>query len=165
MKKYTVKLIVNAVKTIEVEADGPYEAQGIAWNIVHDRNYVKDHYTEFKLGDMVGDVRAEEKKARITNVKCEYTGGGYWSYSARYGDLWLDGSVNDYIYLYSENPVDEDGYIKGIDPIYNETAPTWAEILASLATKSADVDDKDEAISCLIEANAGYLDCPCDMDC
>ena len=36
-------------------------------------------------------------KNQITDVYCYYTGGGIYTYSARYGDAWLYGRLDEYI--------------------------------------------------------------------
>lgn len=111
----------------------------------------------FALGDVLRVMDAETIKAIIayyenkieelkalaspqfSDVKCDYTGGGIWVYTAKYGPCWLMGELGGYINAYDEykDPADDDvgDYdYKGhcVDKYIN--MPTWAEILESLET-------------------------------
>lgn len=85
--------------------------------------------------------KIEELKAfaspQFSNVQCDYTGGGVWVYTAKYGPCWLMGELDSYINAYDEykDPADDDvadydyeGHC--VDKYIN--MPTWAEILESL---------------------------------
>lgn len=75
--------------------------------------------------------------SKFEQVKCEYTGGGVWVYSALYnGEVWLYGGLDWYFGSYSipgaeiedEHDADYDAYWKTPSVPY----PTWNEILDSL---------------------------------
>ena len=87
---------------------------------------------------------------KFSNVKCYYTGGGIWVYSAKYGDVWLYGSLDQYITvlkyqgekLYDDQDVlDYYGEVNDLGEIDNpddyiltdnDLYPTWAEVLESI---------------------------------
>lgn len=91
---------------------------------------------------------------KITDVRCYYTGGGVYVYSARYGNLFLYGSLDNYICCYRERGEilfrDEDsceynGWLEQMNQFHLEGTeddyyvspaeidyPTWQDILNSL---------------------------------
>ena len=97
------------------------------------------------------------KAAKLTNVKCYYTGGGIWVYSAKYGNVWLYGSFDGYIsclkaqgekvyndvdvleHYHEENDLgevdDPDSYITEPE---NGVWPTWEQLVSSLKGTEAE---------------------------
>ena len=93
---------------------------------------------------------------QISNVHCYYTGGGIYVYSARYGDAWLYGTLDQYIECFSvrgevlfndESSCEFFGWmdelkaftLSGNEYDYYLAAdqikyPTWQDILDSLRT-------------------------------
>ena len=77
--------------------------------------------------------------AKLTNVTCDYTGGGVWVYSARFNDeVWLYGGLDWYFGSYSIRGSEiEDEHDNDYDLFWKNPSvpfPTWNEILESLRT-------------------------------
>lgn len=77
--------------------------------------------------------------AKLTNVTCDYTGGGIWVYSARFNDeVWLYGGLDWYFGSYSIKGSEiEDEHDSDYDSYWMNPSvpfPTWNEILQSLRT-------------------------------
>lgn len=100
-----------------------------------------------------------ETKKKITDVKCLYTGGNIWTYSARFGDLWLDGRLDECVEVYTDNPLDEEGCLKENVGFLmtEEEAPTWLEILKSILDDDALTQDVEGAVVSLVEYNGRNL--------
>ena len=74
---------------------------------------------------------------QISDVRCDYTGGGIWVYTAKYGPAWLIGTLDTYINAYdeyvdtnSEEASDYDYEAHCVDKYL--VMPTWGDILDSL---------------------------------
>lgn len=75
--------------------------------------------------------------ARLTNVTCDYTGGGIWVYSALFNnEVWLYGSLDWYFGSYSIKGSEiEDEHDNDYDSFWKNPSvpfPTWLEVLLSL---------------------------------
>ena len=74
---------------------------------------------------------------QISEVHCDYTGGGIWIYSAKYGPAWLIGTLDTYINAYDEyvDPNSEEASEYDWDAHCVDKyviMPTWGDILNSL---------------------------------
>lgn len=101
----------------------------------------------------------------ITDVICDYTGGGIYCYKARCGELWLYGSLDQYVCAYDADPCPNDDWDDAdfdfethyVEPDF--PLPSWNLILESL--KDCPVADARET---LIYWNKNWMDKPCNHD-
>ena len=123
---------------------------------------------------------------KIREVTCVYTGGGIWVYHAKYGKLWLYGSLDSGIDAYDADPDTSfpawrehiingapyeyyDGYeYDGMNSwedsdshIVKTELPKWSDIVESLRYPDSVVDDVDGAEASALYWNAHVIDCPC----
>lgn len=74
---------------------------------------------------------------RLTEVRCDYTGGGIYVYSALYnGEVWLYGGLDNYLGSYDRpGQVIEETHGCDYETYWKNPAvpfPTWREILESV---------------------------------
>ena len=96
--------------------------------------------------------------SKFEHVKCYYTGGGIWVYSALFnGEVWLYGGLDWYFGSYSipaeeieeQHDCDYDSYWKNPSIPF----PTWNEILESIRAAMPDSPNISEMEDALRSAN------------
>lgn len=126
----------------------------------------------------MASVKKSDIQKNFSRVLCYYTGGGVYVYSAKYKDIYLYGSLDEYIFPvpvrgelidYSAEIIEEAGYTdelhtfseaeiealksKDVRPSDN-ILPTWKEILLSIKyLNESDNIDTEEAEMILKEYN------------
>ena len=168
MKKFAVTLTVNAYYTPIIEAKDEDEAEEKAYEMIHQKDFMKDHYTDFELDNEIAINSINTTTAsRITNAHCEYTGGGVWIYWAKYGPVWLEGTLDQYINAYDIEPrpfdtddaeewTCEEQEAHMCDEFVD--MPTWQDIAESIRNMKG-FANADECISIINEWS--HLDDPC----
>lgn len=163
MKKYTVFVKLESCVYIEVEAENEADAIEIAedeclngdWNAMESPECTSEIVDE----EDIEPETEQETKPILTSVECRYTGGGCWTYKAKYGPLWMYGSLGDTIQAYEADPETDDFDYDAHFVHLTFTAPTWQEITDSLSQAGADVDDG--AVPFAKECNSAIMTLPC----
>ena len=164
MKKFAVTLTVNAYYTPIIEAKDEDEAEEKAYEMIHQKDFMKDHYTDFELDNEIAIESINTTTAsRITDAQCIYTGGGVWIYCAKYGPVWLEGTLDQGIDAFDIEPhIDDDEF--DCNDLYEHMCseyvdlPTWQDIADSIRNIKG-FANADECISIINEWSR--LDDPC----
>ena len=125
-----------------------HTSNGDSWQVLCPRDHERIIYTD-DLRGVINDIKkdlyrdAAEKPSLLTNVKCYYTGGGIYVYSALFnGEVWLFGGLDNYFGSYDLSgevindmeEVDFDSHVKTPSIPY----PTWNDILESIRENCSD---------------------------
>lgn len=167
MKKYTVFVKLESCVYIDVEAETEADAIEIAEDecLNGDWNAMECPECSSQIVD-TADIEPEteqETKPMLTDVHCFYTGGGIWVYKAKYGPLWMYGSLDDAISAYDDDPEGTDFFDYNAHYVHlTFLAPTWQDIADSLKQPESHVESNvEDPYNALLRWNGDRMDRPC----
>ena len=95
--------------------------------------------------------------SKLTNVSCEYSGGGIYVYQAMYKEHWIYGGLDSWMDAYDYEPFRYQQETESTESpeeyrIDTDDFPTWSDVIDSLLQPDAEIfGDVEECIDIIKE--------------